>query len=137
MKALSDQINNVFRNCLYNPEELPSDKSCPNDAILVEGIRCTFAFHPERIKKHKEEIREFLNKMPEEFHKDTGGGWTFLNLCNDINGNQWGSQLSVEQLVTLGIAVGMASYCAPKELWSALPGGVPYIVFDTKDLVKI
>jgi len=28
----------------------------------------------------------------------------------------------------LGIAAGKASYVFPREAWSALPGGVPYVV---------
>lgn len=70
-----------------------------------------------------------LDKLPEQFHEATGGGWSFLNACNDRHGNQWtGLHQRMEQLFQLGIALGRVSYCLPREFWSAMPGGVPYIV---------
>jgi hypothetical protein len=34
----------------------------------------------------------------------------------------------VEQLVQLGIAVGKIRYLLPRDMWDALPGGMPYFV---------
>ncbi len=36
----------------------------------------------------------------------------------------------MEALVVLGIASGFVKYPMPREMWSALPGGMPYIVID-------
>ena len=69
-----------------------------------------------------------LAQPPEEFGEDTGGGWSFLNSCNDRSGRQWtGLHLTMEQLWCLGIAVGRARYTLPRDFWEVLPGGMPYL----------
>ena len=37
------------------------------------------------------------------------------------------------KLVVLGIGVGMVAYSLPRDVWNILPGGVPYVIIDTKD----
>jgi len=99
--------------------------------IEVEGVRSKFGFHPRRIKTHENQIIEFLQELPPQFHKNSGGGWSFLNLCNTKDGEQWtGFHLRMEQLVCLGMAIGKMKYLLPKEVWSALPGGMPYVMID-------
>lgn len=34
----------------------------------------------------------------------------------------------MEQLVSLGIGIKKVKYCMPKEMWSILPGGMPYFM---------
>ena len=34
----------------------------------------------------------------------------------------------MEDLFCLGIAIGKVQYCLPRETWSLLPGGVPYLM---------
>ena len=54
---------------------------------------------------------------------------SFLDACMDKHGNQWTDfHQTMEQLVQLGIAIGEVEYCLPRDLWSALPGGVPFLV---------
>ena len=69
--------------------------------------------------------------MPKKFNKNDSGGWSFLALCMDKNGEIWGEHESVEELICLGIAIGMVGYSTPREMWSILPGGMPYIWIDT------
>jgi hypothetical protein len=131
---LAAQVDSIFRDCLYNQDELPADKSTPPDAVIVQGIVNRFGFHPDRLAVHKKEIKAILDQMPPAFHKSGGGGMTFLNLCLDKDGNQWTDfHPTMEQLVTLGIGVKMAAYCLPREMWSAFPGEMPYITFDTSE----
>jgi hypothetical protein len=33
----------------------------------------------------------------------------------------------VEKLVALGMASGLVSFCAPRDKWDRLPGGLPYV----------
>jgi len=122
-----EEVDAIFKDCLFRKDEMGKDGKPKNiKMIKAEGIRTTFGFHPERVKKHREKIIEFLKEMPEEFSK--GGGWSFLNLCNTKDGDQWtGFHVRMEQLVCLGIAIGKVSYCLSKEMWSALPGGMPYL----------
>lgn len=70
-----------------------------------------------------------LSELPKEFKKESGGGMSFLNACNTSKGEQWtGEHAKMEQLFALGIASGMVECLLPRELWSSLPGGVPYYV---------
>jgi len=121
----AQEVRDVFKVCLFRKEEVENGKPKP-EMIEVQGIISRFGLHKERVYKHKEKIIEFLKELPEEFFK--GGGWSFLNLCNDKDGNQWtGLQAIMQELVCLGIAIGKVKYTIPKETWAALPGGMPYV----------
>lgn len=50
--------------------------------VIVQGITRNFGFHPERLKEQRELISAILAELPAEFKK----GYTFLNLCNNKNG---------------------------------------------------
>lgn len=39
-----------------------------------------------------------------------------------------GEQLNVQELMILGLGIGKVVYCLPREVWSVLPGGVPYFM---------
>jgi len=131
MELTATKVEEIFFDCFYRPDEVP-DGLPPEDAILVKGIMATFAFHPRRTESHKDEIAELLNELPDQFKESSGGGWSFLNACTDRHGKHWGEHQNMEQLFVLGIAVGKAKFQLPKELWSALPGGMPYVVVLTE-----
>lgn len=131
MNNIATKVEDIVKYCLYNDNEMSEDGSIPKDAIIVDGIMTKMGFHPNRINEKKEEIKNILNEMPDYFHKNQGGGWSFLNLCNDKNDVQWGEHHDMENLVILSIASGYGSYLMPKNMWSGLPGGMPYVVFDT------
>jgi hypothetical protein len=103
--------------------------SCDPDAgHSVRGIVHTFAFDPEKIAQSKPAIVALLAELPDEFHASRGGGWSFLNACQDRHGNQWTDyHLQMEALFCLGIAAGLARWQLPRDLWEALPGGMPYV----------
>ena len=122
MNNIAKEARRILVDCLNGSAD---------GALVVEGIVQSFGFSREKISEHKKEIRALLDSMPKEFHKDTGVGMSFLNLCMTKNGVQWGEHSDMEALVVLGIAAGMASYCLPRPMWSALPGGMPYVVIDT------
>jgi len=119
---IAKEVSRIMLDSLNGQEE---------GALVVSGLVRKFGFSPEKISEHKETIRALLNEMPKEFHKETGGGMSFLNLCMDKNGDQWGEHRNMEELIALGIAAGMASYTLPREMWDVLPGAVPYVTFDT------
>lgn len=119
---IAKKVEELMLDCLNGSED---------GALRVDGIVRNFGFSPVKIDQHREEIRALLNEMPDTFHKGKGDGWSFLNLCNDKLGNQWGEHRDMEALVALGIAAGMASYLLPRDMWSILPGGVPYVGFNT------
>ncbi|MCK9460619.1 MAG: hypothetical protein M0R80_13355 [Proteobacteria bacterium] len=99
------------------------DKS---QAVFVEGVITNFKFHPGRLSNHREDIISMLNDLPEDFQKDKGGGWSFLNACVDRLGRQWGEHINIEQLLVLGIAIKYAKILLPRDMWNILPGGMPY-----------
>lgn len=128
--SLAKEIEDVLKDCLYKEEEL-IDAGPPPDAIIVDGIMSKFALHPGRIAANKEKIAAFCNQMADEFQRKKGGGWTFLNLCMTKEGVQWGEHHNCEQLVVLAIASDQGCYPLPRMLWQAMPGGMPYVQFDT------
>jgi hypothetical protein len=117
----SERVNEIFLDCLFKKGEDTSQH------ILAEGIVHNVGFHPERLQSYKAEVEAMLEELPEQFKESTGGGWSFLNACNDKHGNQWTSyHLRMEQLFQLGIGLGKVKCMSPREMWAVLPGGMPY-----------
>lgn len=126
-----EKVTEAFLDCLFKVDEISSDGKPCLDPIQVHGITVFIGFHPERLEQKRKIVKEWLEALPTEFRKSNGGGWSFLNACNQANGIQWtGLQQVMEQLMMLGIGLKMVSYPFPKELWSALPGGVPYFMIE-------
>jgi hypothetical protein len=52
--------------------------------------------------------------------------------CEDREGNLWtGEHLTMEKLLVMGMALGMVKLLVPRNLWSTLPGGMPYYLVET------
>ena len=96
--------------------------------ISIMGIAHQFCFDSQKLNEHKSEIKELLYQLPDTFLKDTGGGWSFLMACTDREGKQWGEHIHMEALFALGEACELCKSMFPRELWKALPGGVPYYI---------
>jgi hypothetical protein len=128
MKLTSENVTAIFLKCLY--ETTPEDTS---EAVIAEGIVITVGFNPVKLKEHEKDICELLSQLPDAFHQSKGGGYTFLHMCQDKDGEQWTDLHQVqEQLLLLGLAIKKVNYCLPRDVWAALPGGVPYLT--VKDL---
>jgi hypothetical protein len=124
-KLDAGRVEEVFLECLFR------DGEDTTNHIRAEGITSTVGFHPDSLESHKAEIEAMLEELPDEFKSSGGGGWSFLNACNDKHGNQWtGLHQRMEQLFQLGIAIGKVEYQLPREMWSVLPGGMPYLVIN-------
>jgi hypothetical protein len=124
------KVDTAFRASLYREPELrdlPEGRP-PEDAILVEGITGRYGFHPARLEGQRASVTAWLKALPHTFRKNEGGGWSFLQACYQQDGVQWGEHRNMEQLFCLGIGLGLAECQVPRELWSALPGGMPYYV---------
>jgi len=130
------ELETTIMDCLYWDGEIDNGQ-VPEGAILVEGIVNKFGFHSERLESHRQQISDWLVALPHQFHKLGGGGWTFLNACTQENGVQWtGEHFRMEQLFCLGIGLGLVKCQLPRDMWSILPGGVPYYVIDLEVKVK-
>lgn len=122
MKLSSENVNEVFRDCLFRDDEDTSNH------LKVESVQMQIGFNPERLKENEDNIISMLECLPETFKKTGGGGMTFLNMCEDREGNQWASlHRTMDELVALGIGVEKISFCLPRDMWSVLPGGMPYV----------
>lgn len=135
--SIAKRVDEIFVDCLYREEEMTDlvDGEVPVGAVIVEGITNRFGFNPDRLHRYKEEIREILNMMPDEFHtgEGKGGGMSFLNLCMTKDGHQWGEHRNMEQLICLAIGLDMGKYCMPRMMWGMFPGGMPYVTFTTEE----
>ena len=124
------ELNKIFLDCLYKEDEIFSGET-PEGAVLVSGISTNVGFEPGRLQENKSKILELAKTIvPDSFLKGKGEGMSFLQLCEDREGNQWGGHRNMEQLVLLCKGLGKADYCIPREVWVAFPGGMPYIWFD-------
>jgi hypothetical protein len=87
-----------FPGVLYKKGEIAEGER-PPDAVLVQGITMAFGFHPTRLKESQPEVEKIiLEVVADPFLDGTGGGYPFLALCEDRNGNQWGEHRSMEEL---------------------------------------
>lgn len=127
-----NRVEEILNNCLHTTTEEGGE---PTDGHAdYEGIVGTYCLHPGRVDDHKLEIGMMLENLPVEFQEKGGGGWSFLNACDDKDGNQWtGLHRTMEHLFILGMAIGRVKPLLPRELWVAFPGGMPYYVVTSGD----
>lgn len=122
----ANRVQEILFDCFLNKNEIKNDKPAI-PFIKVMGIVRNFGFNPDRIAKHKQEIKEMLDQI-----ENLPEGISFLafGVCKDSGSNLWGGHVNFEQLIVLGIAAGYLYYPLPRTAWSALPGGVPYVCYD-------
>jgi len=126
----AERVDAIVRDVLYRDHEIVDGVPIV-PPISTEAVVTTFGFHPDRVAAHRAEIIELLADFPDEFYASKGGGWSFLNFCQTRDGRQWtGEHSTMEALMALGIAVGAVTVLMPREMWSALPGGMPYIAIE-------
>lgn len=127
----SQRVREVLEDCMHTEEEVEgkSYDEIIKDSLVVEGIASVFAFVPEKVESHREDVRAMLGELNPTFHKSSGGGWSFLNMCMTKDDEQWtGLHQEQEALCVLAIALNLGSWLLPRSMWSAMPGGVPYFV---------
>lgn len=126
-----ERVHEILMDCLYRDEEIAAANGKPPEGFVeVHSVLVHLGLHPKRLENHRKEVREMLMNLPDEFMASKGGGWTFLNACNTKDGVQWGEHRDMDELFALGIGLGYAKFTMPREMWSVLPGGMPYITID-------
>jgi len=132
MKLEPKVVSDIIKSCLYKEDEIKGGGggyTIPLEgAVMVQGVMAKFGFHPDRIKEAMPQIKELLEELPSTFKQSGGGGWSFLNACMDKNGRQWGEHRDIDELICLGLATGLVEFSMPRDMWEALPGGMPYFV---------
>ncbi len=117
--------NNVFRvlcDCFFKEEELKNGVPIVDEYVSVDGIVRKFGFNKERLFGHKQDIIDLIDQLP-----DFSEGVSFLNLPFTKDGVQWGEQINAEQLIVLGIGIGVLEELLPRKDWVFCPSSVPFI----------
>jgi hypothetical protein len=127
----SKAVSACFMDCLFTEAELVDGQ--PKIApVVAEGVTAFFGLHPQRLAEKRQMVQGWLQQLPKPFFHEAdggGGGWSFLNACTTEAGELWtGLHEVVEQLLVLGVGLGMVKWLMPRAMWSALPGGMPYFV---------
>jgi hypothetical protein len=126
-KINPNEVERVLRDSLFKSEEVGENGEPPKGAVVAEGITRTFVFHPLRLESHRAFVKDCLRLLPTPFLEGHGDGWSFLNACQQEDGTLWtGEHARVEELLCLGIGLGLVKCLVPKDLWSAFPGKMPY-----------
>lgn len=127
MILTAENVHNAAMYCLLNEGET-------NEPIIVEGVVITAKFHPTRLKEYEPLINEMLLCLSDNFLQSRGGGWSFLNMCEDREGIQWADfHSTMDELVCLGLATKKLSFVLPRDMWCVFAGQMPYIVINDKD----
>lgn len=129
------KVSRIFYDCLYTDEEVKGLEpgKPPEGVVIVHGITMNGGFHPGRLESHREEVKEFVDNLPVEFQKVDpggvgGGGYSFMKMPVDKNGEQWGEQKNAQELMLLALGLKLMKYCMEREFWHMLPGSVPYVM---------
>ena len=125
----TEAVEAIFVDCLLDETEIDEQGKPSVEIVKVQGIMNDFGFNPTKLETHRDIIIGFLEELPDSFKESSGGGWSFLNACNDRHGVQWGEHRNMEQLFVLGIAINKAKFIMPREMWVVFPGGMPYVVY--------
>lgn len=121
MRLSAENVDLVAKKCL-------AEKAEGDGIVVVKAVVHKMAFREDKLKECHDDIISMLKQLPDSFQSDGGGGMSFLNACDDNEGNQWtGLHLTMEVLFALGLAIGMVRDCMPNN-HDILPGGVPYFV---------
>ena len=95
--------------------------------VTVRVCVSTYVFQAERLYEQRHAIAGMIARLPDEFRKSKGGGQSFLNMCVDRDGVQWGEHADCDALLALAIGTSQGGFCMPRTAWSMFPGGMPYV----------
>src|SRR6266478_1898966 len=120
IKLTSETVHKLMLVCLANDDS--------QETITIDGLVNSYLLDKAKIASRSEQIRDLLDQLQDPFQASKGGGWSFLNACNDRDGHLWtGEHRIMEALICLGIAANRAKWLM-KEMAHIMPGGVPYVV---------
>lgn len=116
------KLENVFIYCLTGK------RTGYSSAIKVEGVLNNFCFNLARLDECKHEIKDWLRELPWSFFTEVGG--SFSEACQLKTGEEWGNHQSIQQLLCLGMALGVVTCPLPSFLWDSLPNKEPCYIID-------
>ncbi len=116
---MASQVSLAFMKCLFREGEDTTNN------VQVEGPTNIFHLHPERLEEQRELVKACLAELPPIFKE----GYSSMKLCKNKDGDHWtGNQKNCQELVIMAVGLNLMSYCTPRDVWSAMPGGVPYVI---------
>ncbi len=119
----ANRVDEIFGKCLHEGDESSETQ------LKIRGVLHSVVFDKRKLDEYRAKIAELLLELPDDFMQSGGGGMSFLNACSDRNGRQWADlHLTMEKLFMLGMAIEKVRPLFPREMWSALPSGMPYYV---------
>lgn len=129
MELTSENVSKVFNDC--KSVNIPSDET-NNESATVEGVLLIARFDKKALERHRDNIKSMVRQLPTPFRPAKfggGGGWSFLNMCDDEKGFQWtGFHIVMDQLLCLGLATGLMGYnIRQRDTWGVFYGGMPYV----------
>lgn len=119
LKLTAKNVNDLFYTVLFN------DGEDHTGYIRVNGVTQNFGLHPGRVASVKERVGELLGQLDPSFFSDDGQ--SFLQLPFSADGTHWCEHRTAQELMVLGLATGLMVSPLPREMWMALPGGVPIL----------
>lgn len=132
MTISANAVTETFMYCLFTEDELKGGTPTRNEYTSGIGVMNKIAFHAGRIEESREKVKEMLTHFIPMFYTDGGGGYSFLALVETKDDVQWTSfQMVADQLVAMGNALGYVTL-TPPAMNAVLPGGVPYVIIDSK-----
>lgn len=132
MTISANAVTETFMYCFFTEEELKGGAPTADQYTVGDGVMNSVAFHNGRLAESRDKVKEMLTHFEDAFYTEGGGGYSFLNMVTTKDGTLWtGMQRTVDQLVILGNALDYVTL-TPREMNAVLPGGVPYVIIDSK-----
>ena len=126
-KLNARKIRELTESCFFDEADIPPGGQPSKEYwAMGEGVVKNFVFDKRKIEEHREEIKEYLSQLPDEFFEETGS--CFIQMPFDKGGNQWGEQIHAEMLMALGRAAGYIWY-TPRMMWP-FSFGVPMVIIN-------
>jgi hypothetical protein len=96
--------------------------------VTITGWLLRHTFSVRQLQRDREEIIRMLLCMQAGFRTDERGGGSVGAAIVREDGQLWTNDMSdVEKLISVGMALGLVEFCAPRDRWGSLPGGLPYV----------
>ncbi len=125
-----ERVEEIFNDCLFKDEYALDGQA--HEQRTIEGVVLSAVFDGYHLSTHMLEIMKMLEELPDEFKEFSGGGWSFLQACNDKHGTQWtGLHETMDKLFMLGMGIDKVKYLMPREDWVLFQGHMPYLVISS------
>ena len=135
MDLTAENVTAVLLDCMFKDDELTEEKlpKAGIEYIIVEGVVANFGFVRTRLESHRQDVVDFISQLHPNFlsaAEGGGDGWSFLQLpFKGQDNEQWGEQMSAQELYVLAKGLKLAKDILPRPMWIMFEGGVPYIRF--------